>query len=161
MGNFDGIWYQKKCREWFDKLASLLSDKYEVVQSCNKDFSAYLVPKGTSDQITYHSKPAFSFRISDHWNWYANTKKCKNPHYVQCLNVDLPRARRRNKEAFNMATKPRKACCVAYCAKNGVYMTVYGSRFSRTTQDWDFLESDPQEIIDLLGLQCIFEEDRK
>ena len=82
------------CMAFFEELSNELPN-YTVVGSCNKDSSLYLVPNGTEDEITYYSKPAKSFRISDHWNWYANTKKCDNERYIQCLCVDLPYAKRR------------------------------------------------------------------
>ena len=39
------------CNQFIDKLAELLGDKYEMVASCNRDLSRYLIPAGTKDQI--------------------------------------------------------------------------------------------------------------
>ena len=96
---------QKKelANKFFDELVTELnkrwkglSERFEwvVVESCNKDFSRYLVltvhGKPYTGDITYHSKPWHSFRISDHWNWFANIKKCEDPFYVQCNSLDMP-----------------------------------------------------------------------
>lgn len=61
----------QNCKNFFSLLVDRLmaAGGYELVGSCNNDNSCYLVPVGTSDQITYHSKPVRSFRLSDHWNW--------------------------------------------------------------------------------------------
>ena len=69
----------QKCEEYFMILSELLSETHEVVGSCNKDISKYLIPKGTASELTYYSKPKNSVRISDHWNWYANLNKCNIP----------------------------------------------------------------------------------
>ena len=93
-----------QCLIYFEDLCRRLEDTHVLVGSCNQDETLYLVPKGTEDQITYNSKPANSYRYSDHWNWYANVKKCKNPNYIQCLNIDLPWAKKRLSEG--KASKP-------------------------------------------------------
>lgn len=82
-----------KCTEFFEKLSEALKEDYVVMGSCNQDFSRYLVPVGTESQVSYMEKPENSFRISDHWNWFANVNKCPDEHYIQCLSVDLPWAR--------------------------------------------------------------------
>jgi len=55
-----------KCKNFFDNLSVLLYSRYNVVKSCNNDRSEYLVPIGTEDQITYHSKPYYSFRVCEY-----------------------------------------------------------------------------------------------
>ena len=132
------------CTKFFEELSNELRNTYIVVQSCNKDFSKYLVPIGTEDQITYESKPSRSFRISDHWNWYANTKKCSNPNYVQCLSVDLPWAKRRPEEG--KASVPVKAIQVSVIGEDNKYHVVFGERFDRKTKQWSWVASDPKEV---------------
>ena len=87
-----------KCKIFFELLTNALKDRYEVLGSCNNDISAYLCPVGTSSEVTYYSKPERSFRISDHWNWYANTNKCPDSKYIQCYCRELPWARKRPAE---------------------------------------------------------------
>lgn len=125
------------CVGYFNSLCKELEDTHVLVGSCNNDSSMYLVPKGTEDQITYASKPADSYRFSDHWNWYANTKKCPDEKYVQCLNVDLPRAKPRSEEG--KASKPVFGICVAYFDTDSKYHHVYGEKFDRKTKQWCFV----------------------
>ena len=88
-----------ECKVFFNELSALLSgEQYEVMRSCNNDKSLYLIPKGTIAQLSYNSKPADSYRYSDHWNWYANVNKCADPHYIQCYCVDMPWAKKRSEE---------------------------------------------------------------
>lgn len=101
---------KEKCTDYFNVLCELLKESYEQLGSCNLDFSRYLCPIGTANEVSYTSKPDLSFRISDHWNWYANTRKCPNEHYIQCYSKDLPWALKR--KAVGMAGNPRKAACV-------------------------------------------------
>jgi len=142
-----------KCNEYFKELSEKISETYSVVESCNKseyDITAYLVPNGTENEITYHSKPAFSFRISDHWNWYSNLKKNPNPHYIQCYSVDLPRAKKR--EDPTKASVPIQAAQVGYFDKDNKYHAVFGEIFDRTTKTWSWLFADPADVIAGLGL---------
>ncbi len=127
-----------KCINYFNNLAESLKKTHVVVNSCNNDMSAYLVPIGTEDQITYSSKPKNSYRISDHWNWYSNVNKCPNESYIQCYNVDLPFARPRL--APGKASKPRFAISVAYFGNDGKYHHVYGEKFNRKTKEWTWEE---------------------
>lgn len=78
------------CIEFFNTIAGLLSETHEVVESCNQDISQYLIPFGSIQDLSYASKPANSFRISDHWNWYSNLMKNPDEHYIQCFSVDAP-----------------------------------------------------------------------
>lgn len=133
-----------KCKAFFDVLVDMLDKKYEKLESCNRDFSAYLCPNGTSNEVTYYGKPEKSFRISDHWNWYANTNKCSNPKYIQCYCVDLPWAHKRLAE--NRAGKPIMATCVSIF-KNGRYHVVYGERYDRKTRSWSWIENSPTKVI--------------
>lgn len=71
-------------KRYFMVLANKLSETHELVGSCNADKTLYLIPKGTSSELSYSSKPRNSYRYSDHWSWYANVKKCSNMNYIQC-----------------------------------------------------------------------------
>ncbi len=133
------------CCEFFDKLSAVLIKGYEVVGSCNQDNSQYLVPKGTADQITYSGKPAASFRISNHWNWYANINKCPNENYIQCLSVDAPWAKKRMAEG--KPSEPIFCSQVAVIGNDGKYHVVYGERFDRKTKKWQWVESTPEEVV--------------
>ena len=138
------------CKAFFDALVSILGDRYEMLRSCNQDMSAYLCPSGTSGEVTYHSKPEESFRISDHWNWYANTNKCSDPRYIQCYCADLPWARRRLEP--NKPTRPIMASCVSLF-RNGKYHVIYGERFDRKTKTWSWVETSPEEALSKLKIE--------
>lgn len=142
----------KACIEFFNQLAELLLKKgtYEIVGSCNKDTSVYLIPNGTIGDLSYSSKPAKSFRVSDHWNWYSNLKKNPNPHYIQCYSVDLPRAKKR--EDPERASHPIQAAQVGYFDEDNKYHAVYGEVFDRKTKTWSWLFADPEDVIAGLGL---------
>lgn len=130
------------CIKFFNELCHTLEDGYEVVSSCNHDISAYLVPKGTADQISYWGKPKLSFRVSDHWNWFANLKKCPNPNYIQCLSVDLPWAKNRHKEGG--PSTPVHAAQVAMVGLDGKYHVIFGEKFDRKTRTWSWVACDPK-----------------
>ena len=140
----------EKCKEFFDSLVDMLGDKYEVLNSCNKDMSAYLCPNGTSSEVTYYSKPEESFRISDHWNWYANTNKCSDSRYIQCYCVDLPWARRRSEP--NKAGKPIMASSVCVF-RNNKYHVIYGEYFDRKTKTWSWIDSSPEKALSELKIE--------
>lgn len=109
------------CQEFFDELAKKLKAyNYIVVPSCDNDISRYLVLAGSENQITYETKPKYSFRISDHWNWKAALYKCPNPNYIQCYNVDLLQNPR------YVTNSPTNAICVAATMNGYNYHTVYG-----------------------------------
>lgn len=139
----------KKCKEFFSQLTMALSDSYELLPSCNKDYSLYLCQKGTCHEVTYCGKPEESFRLADHWNWYSNTRKCPDPNYVQCFNVNLPKAKKREKDGY--ASIPRVADCVAFF-KNGVYHTIYGEYFDFKTKTWAWKEATIDEVLKELDL---------
>lgn len=138
----------KACEQFFMDLCEAAKDKYELVGSCNQDNTLYLIPKGTEDQITYHSKPEYSFRLSDHWNWYANVKKCEDEWYVQCMSYDLPRPKNRRNEG--MASDPILATCVALTKKGGHYKVIFGEKFNRKKKKWNWIENDLKDIIDAI-----------
>jgi len=137
--------YKKhKCKVFFDELKKALSDTHESVGSCNADISEYLVPKGAAHQISYYGKPTNSFRLSDHWNWYSNTKKCKDKDYIQCFSVDIPMPRRRIREG--KASHPRYGCQVAFFDSDKKYHCVYGDRYDHMTRTWTWMETDPYKL---------------
>ena len=132
------------CMAFFEELSNELPN-YTVVGSCNIDSTLYLVPNGTEDEITYSGKPAKSFRISDHWNWYANINKCANERYIQCLCVDLPYAKKR--EAPGKASKPIYACQVSVIGDDGKYHHIFGEKFDKKTKTWSWVETDLSDAI--------------
>ena len=133
-----------RCRKFFDEVAKLLSDEYQVVGSCNKDLSAYLVPNGTKNEITYQSKPACSLRVSDHWNWYSNLKKCPQEDYVQCHSVDLPEPQKRISPG--KASAPIKATQVCLIYPDGKYHCVFGRFYDRNMKKWKWMTADPHLV---------------
>ena len=135
-----------KCSEVFSELAKILSDQYEILESCNKDFSKYLCLKGTTGEVSYEGKPEKSFRISDHWNWYSNVKKCPDMSIIQCYASNIPEPREREGEG---ATKPRKAISIGFY-ENGQYKIVYGEFYNKETEEWSWMENDISDLVDLI-----------
>lgn len=133
------------CQEFFDQLVSLLEETHERLASCNNDISAYLIPKGTMEQVSYYGKPANSFRISDHWSWRANLNKCSKPNYIQCLSVDVPHAKPRIDTG--KPSKPIFAIQVAYCGEDGKYHCVFGEKFDPKTKQWSWVDSKPEDVL--------------
>lgn len=136
-----------KCIQFFKELVAKLGDNYEVVGSCNHDISRYLCPVGTIDKVTYTSKPELSFRISDHWNWFSNVKKCPYPNYIQCYTHDLPGAHHR--QAEGLASTPIKAVCVGIFI-DGRYHIIFGETYNRLNRRWCWIESDVDAIVNLI-----------
>lgn len=133
------------CAKFFEELSAALQDNYEVVGSCNKDASQYLIPKGTEEEISYYGKPYASFRISDHWNWYSNLKKCTNEWYIQCYSVDIPWALKRNEEG--KASKPRHGIQVSFFGPDKKYHCVYGEKFNRKTKTWTWVDNSVENVL--------------
>ena len=140
----------KKCVAIFEELANLLNNHYEVLASCNQDLSKYLVPTGTSNLVTYYSKPKLSFRISDHWSWYSNLKKCCWPEHIQCFSKDLPYPDSRKDDK---ATKPIDAIQVCFTIDGYRYDCIYGDKYNSTTNTFEWVENTPEDIIAYLGLK--------
>jgi len=136
-----------RCKAYYNSLAQLCEDGYVRIGSCNKGFSSYLIPFGTDDQLSYYGKPELSFRLSDHWNWYSNLKKCKDESLIQCCCVCLPGPSDRIEEG--KASRAVKACCVAFYYK-GAYYTVYGELFDAVKKEWYWLETKPRDVFSLL-----------
>lgn len=139
----------KACEKFLREVQRILDGRYEIVGSCNRDISKYLIPIGTEKQITYYGKPELSFRISDHWNWYSNTKKCRDASYVQCESADMPLARERTDER---ATNPRKGLQVAIQGTDGKYHHVFGYKWNSETEEFCWIKNDPMDICRKWGL---------
>ena len=133
-----------KCKDFFDGLSMILYNDYEILSSCNQDLSAYLCPIGTCGEVSYYGKPENSFRISDHWNWYSNTKKCENYNYIQCYSRQLPYAKKRIGKG--KASDAIKATSVGIF-QNGIYHVIYGETYDRKTRKWSWIESNPNEVL--------------
>lgn len=137
------------CEEFLQDVQTLLKGRYELIGSCNRDISRYLIPIGTESKVTYYGKPEKSFRISDHWNWYSNTKKCRDFSYVQCESVDMPKARERKDE---YATKPRKGLQVAIQGTDGKYHHVFGYKWNSEHEEFEWVSNNPMDICKEWGL---------
>ena len=136
------------CNNFFMKLMTRLEDGYEIVESCNQDISKYLIPIGTIDELTYNSKPNNSFRISDHWNWYANILKNPNERYVQCLSNDFPWPKKR--KAPGKPSDPIFAIAVCVIGEDGKYHHVFGEKFDRKNKKWSWIESDVDDVLKIV-----------
>lgn len=136
----------ERCEDFFNKLADLMKDEYVLLDYRDTSESAYLIPIGTEDQMSWYGKPEWSFRISGHWSWYANTKKCADKDIVQCESVDLPVPRDRRAETGASMPIYAAQVCVYY---NGKYHCIYGNCYSRKRihgKHWTFREADPKAI---------------
>ena len=137
------------CTEFYNKLCDALSDTHENVASCNKDISAYLIPVGTMPYLSYRSKPPKSFRISDHWNWYANLNKCDDEHYVQCYSVDAPRPKQRVEPG--KPSKPIYAIQICYFGDDSRYHGIFGEKYDRKKKVWTWKDNTIENAISALA----------
>lgn len=137
----------KRCRQFMLDLEKTIGIDYKHFNSCNRDISSYLIPKGTEKQITYHSKPEKSFRFSDHWNWYTNEKKCDDLNYVQCFSVNLPEPN--NRIAYGKGSEPIRAIQIAFYFK-GKYYAVFGDYYDFSSNKWKWIDSYPRDVAGLL-----------
>ena len=140
---------KRLCLDYMNLLAKEFSNQYELVGSCNKDVSVYLIPNGTINELSYYGKPKLSFRVSDHWNWFSNVKKCKDRYHVQCQSVDMPRPRCRLHDD-DSATKPRFGWQVAIYGNDGLYHHVFGERFDRKNHEWVWEQKDLADILKMI-----------
>lgn len=136
-----------KCYDYFNNLVKALSN-YTVLDSNNEDISKYLIPKGTEHLVSYTSKPCYSFRISDHWNWYANTEKCEKSWYIQCFSRDLPWAKKRLRPGY--ASKPINGMSVMIFGPDNVYHCIYGEIYDRRTKTWGWIETPIEEVLKMV-----------
>ena len=138
------------CNAWFDKLAELLEPMgYKVIRSSNPASNdRYLIPVGTENDLNWNGKPAYSFRVSNHWNWRANKKKCGDDRYIQCYTRDMPWARKRRDDG--LATRPMIGWAVAYFTEGREYVVVYGEKFNRLDKAWSYTVISPEEFVNSL-----------
>ena len=137
-----------ECRKFLEALHDILKDDFVLMPSCNQDLSAYLVPNGTEEDVSYYGKPINSFRISDHWNWYSNLRRCTDPNMIQCPNIDIPWCRRR--KAPGMPTQGLIGVQVAYYGADNRYHCVFGEKFDRKTKQWMWVNSTPEKAAELV-----------
>lgn len=133
------------CNEYFDELAEALKSSHEIVESVHGGGSRYLVLKGTGSEITYYGKPLCSFRVSDHWNWHANLRKCINPHHIQCFCKDIHYPFRRPSK--DQASRAVLSCSLGYYGIDRQYHVVCGEVWDSETKDNKFIRKDIQEVI--------------
>lgn len=138
----------KKCQNFFKELSNVLSETHDSIGSCNNDISMYLIPKGSESELSYYGKPEYSFRISDHWNWYSSSKKCSDLKVIQCNSVDIPWCRKR--EETDKATKPIYGIQVSYYGKDHKYHHVFGEKFNRKTKKWVWVENDVDTAVNVM-----------
>jgi len=132
------------CIQFFEDLSNRLQNKYSVMGSCNNDISSYLCPIGTEWEVSYNGKPEMSFRVSDHWNWFANVKRCSRVGYVQCYSPDLPFAKKRMEKG--KASTPIYAISVMIFINNK-YVPVYGETFDRNNRAWSWVDNSVDTVI--------------
>ena len=157
------------CIAFCKELQKLLCDDYETLGTsfhgfrkpivenpdkfCVNDY--YLVPLGTKKDVTYYGKPKWSFRFSDHWNWYESMKKCDLKNYIQCFNVDLPMISKR----FVEENKRSNGCHAIQVAiythdhlrkghDDEAYHCVYGAYKNKETHTWEWMEKTPQQVVE-------------
>lgn len=135
---------KERCKEFFDILAEKLTPTYTKFGDISQ-VSKYLIPAGTDEEVTYYSKPDYSFRVSDHWNWYANVKKCPDESYVQCFCEELLRPKRRKEPG--LPSTPIFAINVSFFdPADKRYHVVYGEYWDKKVKAWRWIESNPDEI---------------
>jgi hypothetical protein len=140
----------ERVKDFYNKLVDISKEHFFVVESCNNDLSSYLLPNTTNvEDVSYYGKPLWSFRMSDHWNWYANVKRCNTWNYIQCNSIDMPWARRR---IDYRATKPLRGYQVCVMAEDGLYHCVYGEIFDRKEKKWYWIETEPESIYKMIGM---------
>lgn len=143
------VQYMDTCMGYFGDLAQRLKESHELVTSINKDGTLYLIPRGTITDISYYGKPIGSFRVSDHWNWWASYRKCVDFHHVQCFSKDLHRPFRRN--GVGLSSTPVMACCVGYYGPDRLYHIVCGEVWDQKTRKSTFIMRDINEVLSEVG----------
>ena len=157
---------KKACLEYWSKLCEALSDTHEEVRArpralelrfrgkinprtnkiytedeikneLGRGISYYLVPKGTKKDISYYGKPVGSYRISDHWNWYADMSQCEDSSYIQCYCPDISYYAHKRQEKDG-PSEPVYGICVAYYGDDHKYHHVFGERFDRKVKKFTF-----------------------
>ena len=139
----------KELKFLYYKLCQYLTEnkEYIMMSSCNKDNTRYCVPKGTVQQVTYYGKPEKSIRISDHWSWYANLKRCREKDNIQCYNVDMSGPTERLDEG--KASLPIEAAAIAVY-NNNAYHTIAGAYIDCNTGEWKLKNSSFDELVSIM-----------
>lgn len=133
------------CVNFFNKVADLLSDIYEVVRPDDKkNRSRCLVPKGTASQVTYYGKPVYSLRVGAVWNWRASLKKCNVPEHIQCVTRDLPYVKGRPKGHPELPSPPIYGNMVAIFDTDKKYHCIYGEKYDKKTKTWMWVDNTPE-----------------
>lgn len=141
-----------KCVEFFNKVAELVGDIYEVVPGKSTRWRTFcLTPKGTAEQISYYGKPVNSLRVAPVWNWRASMKKCSVRRHIQCVTQDLPYVKPRPKDNPDGASSPVYGNMVAIFDTDRKYHCLYGERYDRKAREWIWKEDiSPEEVADML-----------
>ncbi len=132
---------EKICADFWEKLSNYLREK-GYLETKSKAKSRYLVPSGTENEITWMGKPEFSFRYSNHWNFYTDLKNNPNPNAIQCLNPDIAPAYSR--KSPEKGSRPVKGIAVAFYF-NGHYRTICGQKYDLITDTWSILDNEFSE----------------
>lgn len=148
------IWKQQlnNCVVFFNRVAALVDDIYEVVPGKGKQWQSYcLVPKGTRSQINYYGKPVDSLRVAMNWNWRASLYKCSVPNHIQCVTQDLPFVKARPKDHPDLASPPVYGNMVALFDKDHKYHCLYGEKYDRVTKTWGWVDDKtPEDVANML-----------
>lgn len=124
------------CFCFFNQVAALLTDIYEILPGKNRGKSFCLIPKGTAGQVNYYEKPVNSLRVGMNWNWRANLEKCSNPRHIQCVTPDLPYVKPRPKDHPERASQPIFGNMVALFDTDRKYHCLHGEKYIRETREW-------------------------
>ena len=150
--NFDPYWNyirneeKELCKAFFLELTKALEGDYDLLASKVRrgECSMYLCPKGTTDQVTYYSKPELSFRFSDHWNWYTSLKKNPDPKYIQCWTTHLPAPKKRQGDGLPSDAIMAHCVCLFILGK---YRVVYGAKYDQKRHSWSWVNSTVDEVV--------------
>lgn len=148
------LWHQQleNCIQFFNRVAVLVDDIYEVVPGKSKQWKSYcLVPKGTAGQVNYYGKPVNSLRVAMNWNWRANLNKCSVPRHIQCVTRDLPYVKPRPKNDPTLSSSPIFGNMVALFDEDRKYHCLYGEKYLRETKEWIWVDDkSPEDVANLL-----------
>lgn len=148
------------CWDFYEELTKALEDGYERHDGQSSiPPSSCLVPIGTADEVTYHSKPEWSFRIAIRWNWYASEFNNPDREYIQCYTTDLPKPRLRTPSQHG-ATSPVIANCVALF-HDGKYHIVYGEYFDRAKGEWKWKDTSVESTLNNMYYERYLKVKRK
>lgn len=139
------------CIQFFNEVAALLDDIYEVVPGRSKQWKSFcLVPKGTANQVTYYGKPVNSLRVAMNWNWRAGLDRCSIPNHIQCVTPDLPYVKPRPKEHPEWSSPPIFGNMVALFDTDHKYHCIFGEKYDKASKIWLWIQNTPKEVADML-----------